>query len=94
MTTSKAFLRDLAERAIATYVQVVLGLLIVSGVTDLAVIQTALIAGIPATLSVVKSFLAERYVPDTVSPASLVTARFGGSDFAPSLNAESCRDEA
>ena len=71
MTTSPIFWRDLAERAIATYVQVVIGLLIVSGVTDLAVIQTALVAGIPAALSVVKSILAERYAPGTVSPASL-----------------------
>ena len=72
MTASPVFYRDLAERAIATYIQVVLGLLIVSGVTDLTVVKTALVAGIPAALSVVKSVLAERFAPGTVSPASLV----------------------
>ena len=73
MTTySTAFFRDLAERAISTYVQTAIGLLIVSGVTDLAALQTAAVAAIPAALSVVKSVLAEKYAPGTVSPASLV----------------------
>jgi len=71
MTASPVFIRDLAERAIATYIQTLLGLLIVSGVTDLAVVQTAAIAAIPAALSVVKSAPAEKYAPGTVSPASL-----------------------
>ena len=70
MTASPAFLRDLAERAIATFVQTFLGLLIVSGVTDLAAVQSAAVAAIPAVLSVVKSILAEKYAPGTVSPAS------------------------
>jgi uncharacterized membrane protein len=68
---SRPFLRDLAERAIATYVQVLIGLLMVSGVTDLSVVKTAAIAAIPAALSVVKSAIAERYAPGTLSPASL-----------------------
>ena len=71
MTMSRSFLVDLVERAVATYVQTVIGLLIVSGVTDLAAVQSAAVAAIPAGLSVVKSVLAERYVPGTVSPASL-----------------------
>lgn len=71
MTASPVFLRDLAERAIATYIQALLGLLIVSGVTDLAVVQTAAVAAIPAALSAIKSILAEKYAPGTVSPASL-----------------------
>ena len=71
MTASPVFIRDLIERAIATYIQTLLGLLIVSGVTDLAVVQTAAIAAIPAALSVVKSALAEKYAPGAVSPASL-----------------------
>lgn len=64
------FWRDLAERVIATYVQSVIGLLLVSGVTDLAVVQSAAVAAIPAALSALKAFIAER-VPGTVSPASL-----------------------
>jgi len=52
-------------------VQSLIGLLIVSGVTDLAAVQSAAIAAIPAALSVIKSYLAERYAPGTVSPASL-----------------------
>ena len=74
MTMSRSFLVDLVERAVATYVQTLIGLLIVSGVTDLAAIQSAAVAAIPAGLSVVKSVLAERYVPGTVSPASLAQA--------------------
>lgn len=71
MTTyGKTFWRDLAERAISTYLQTVIGLLLVSGVTDLAAVQTAAVAGIPALLSVLKAFIAER-IPGTVSPASL-----------------------
>lgn len=67
----KTFLADLAERAIATYIQTLLGLLIVSGVTDFSVVLTAAVAAIPAGLSVIKSVLAERYKPEsTVSPAS------------------------
>jgi 3-hydroxy-3-methylglutaryl CoA synthase len=72
MTTySPVFFRDMAERAIATYVQAFLGLLIASTTLDIRVIQSAAVAAIPAALSVVKSVLAEKYVPGTVSPASL-----------------------
>jgi hypothetical protein len=67
----RIFWHDLAERAISTYVQALLGLLIVSGVTDLAVVQTAAVAAIPAALSAIKSTLAEKYAPGTISPASL-----------------------
>ena len=68
---TRPFLRDLAERAISTYVQAFLGLLIASGVVDVAAIEAAAVAAIPAALSVVKSLLAERYAPGTISPASL-----------------------
>ena len=71
MTISRSFLVDLAERAISTYVQGFLGLLIAAGVTSLDTIQAAAVAAIPAALSVVKSLLAEKFVPGTVSPASL-----------------------
>lgn len=55
---SRIFLVDLAERAIATYVEAFLGLLIVSGVTDLSTLRTAAVAAVPAGLSVVKAGLA------------------------------------
>lgn len=71
MTTTRTFVADLLERAVATYVQALIGLLIVSGVTDLAAVQSAAIAAIPAALSVIKSYIAERYAPGTLSPASL-----------------------
>ena len=92
MTTTKAFLKDMAERAISTYIQTLLGLLIVSGVTDLKAIQTAAIAAIPAGLSVVKSILAERYVPGTISPASVASSP--SPLFRPSLTVDTYRDEA
>lgn len=73
---SKNFLADLAERAIATYIQVLIGLLIVSGVTDFTAVKAAAIAAIPAALSVVKSVIADHYKPeDTVSPASFALKR-------------------
>ena len=69
---NKAFFLDLAERAVATYVQVFLGLLIAAGTTgfDLAAIQAAAVAAIPAALSVLKSALALKFAPEAQSPAS------------------------
>lgn len=67
---NKTFFYDLAERAISTYIQTLIGLLIVSGVTDFTAVKAAAIASIPAALSVVKSVLAERYKKDAISPAS------------------------
>lgn len=72
-------LADLIERAVATYVQVVIGLLLagfadVQVVDRLSVLRTAAVAAIPAGLSVVKSGLAGLYGnKDSVStlPASL-----------------------
>lgn len=56
---SKTFLRDLAERALSTYVQVFLGLLL-AGTFALNIdsLKAAGIAAIPAALSVLKSSLA------------------------------------
>lgn len=55
------YLKDLAERAAATYVQSFLGLLLVSWSTELTfgVVQAAAIAAVPALLSVLKSGLAK-----------------------------------
>ena len=71
MTIDRMFIIDAVERAVATYLQVFLGLLIVSGVTDISTVKVAAVSAIPAGLSVLKSVLAERFAPGTVSPASL-----------------------
>jgi hypothetical protein len=68
---TRPFLRDLAERAISTYVQAFIGFLVAAAVFDAKAIEAAAVAAIPAALSVVKSLLAERYAPGTISPASL-----------------------
>lgn len=57
----KKFLVDTAERAVATYVEVVIGLLLVAGPLDLDKVEVALVAALPAALSVVKSAIASRY---------------------------------
>jgi uncharacterized membrane protein len=58
---SPEFLRDAAERVVSTYLQAFLGLLIVSGVTDLDAIQSAAIAAVPAALSALKALLATKF---------------------------------
>lgn len=70
MTTQ--WMRDTIERTLATYVQALIGLLIASwsGAIDLAAVQTAAWAAIPAALAVIKAAVAAR-VDNTVSPASL-----------------------
>lgn len=56
----KKFIAGTAERAIATYVEVVIGLLIVAGPLNLDKVEVALVAALPAALSVVKSAIASR----------------------------------
>ena len=70
---TKAFLIDLFERALATYVQAFIGFL-VAGATEvnLSVIESAGLAAIPMALSVVKSMIASQ-VGDPAT-ASLVAA--------------------
>lgn len=57
----KKFLIDTAERAVATYVEVFLGLLLVAGPLDLDKVEVALVAALPAALAVVKAAIASRY---------------------------------
>jgi hypothetical protein len=52
------YLIDLAERTGATYLEAVIGLLLVGPITGLSVVQAAAVAGIPAGLAVVKGALA------------------------------------
>lgn len=73
---NKLWVRDTVERTAATWAQTFLGLLIAGWTTDaidLAVVQSAAIAAIPAALAVLKAAIA-RNVPGTVSPASLIDA--------------------
>lgn len=55
------FLRDAVERIISTYVQALIGLLLVSGVTDWTAVQAALVAAIPAALAALKAIIAQRF---------------------------------
>lgn len=70
-----AWIRDTVERAVSTWAQVFLGLLIAgwSGAVDLAVIQAAAWSALPAGLAVIKAALAAK-VGGTVSPASFAKA--------------------
>lgn len=56
----RKFLIDTAERVVATYVEVVIGLLLVAGPLDLDKVEVALVAAIPAALAVVKAAIASR----------------------------------
>jgi hypothetical protein len=70
---NKVWIRDVAERTAATYVQAFIGLLLAGWTTDtvdLSLVQAAAVAAVPAALAVVKGALASR-VPGTISPASL-----------------------
>lgn len=69
----KRFLIDTAERAVATYVEVVIGLLLVAGQLDLDKIEVALVAAIPAALAVVKAAIASRL--GSSDSAALVEAK-------------------
>ena len=58
---SRTFLADAAERVFWTYVQALLGLLLVSGVTTLDALQSAAVAAIPAALAALKAIIATRF---------------------------------
>jgi hypothetical protein len=67
------WLKDTVERAAATYVEVLLGLLIAGWTTDkidLSFLASAALAAVPTGLAVIKAALASR-IGETVSPASV-----------------------
>jgi hypothetical protein len=75
MTTyGKIFWRDMAERVISTYAATFLSAMAAAQFTDAATLRavavSAAFAAVPAALSALKAFIAER-IPGTVSPASL-----------------------
>lgn len=88
---SRYFLRDMAERALSTYLQVVIPAITAAVITDWSLLAPVLLSGIPAALSVLKSVLANKYAPGTISPASLATTP---SPFRSFLSADSFHDEA
>lgn len=78
MNNRSVFIRDLVERTLATYVEVFLGLVIVSafsnGVVDVSALQAAAVSALPAALAVVKGFAAQyRGDPDSASLSKDVT---------------------
>lgn len=82
----RRWLADTAERTVATYLQVFVGLLIAAGigtphVDTLSVAMTAAVSAIPAALAVLKAALASRF--GAADSASLVTA-----DAAPRISAK------
>ncbi|TQE33076.1 hypothetical protein [Streptomyces ipomoeae] len=81
-TTGIKALADIAERAVLTYVEAFLGLLLASGTTDivdLSTLQSAAVAAIPAGLAVVKGAIGTllgrtgtaSWLPAKSDPASL-----------------------
>ena len=72
-TMNKQFIRDLAERVISTYVQVLLGLVIASSATDainISTLRAAAVSAIPAALSVLKGLIAKQF--GSADDASLI----------------------
>lgn len=72
---TRKFLADLAERAIATYAETLIGLLLASAtgahqVADMSSVAKLALAAVPAALSVVKSGLATLH--GSTDSASLV----------------------
>lgn len=58
--TAKAvkLLTDIAERTTATYLQALVGLLLVGNVIDLSAVRAAAVAAVPAALAVLKGAVA------------------------------------
>lgn len=54
----KTWILDVAERAAVTYLECLLGLLAVAGPLNIKAIELALVAAIPAALSVIKGSMA------------------------------------
>lgn len=52
--------KDVLERAVATYIQAALGLVVAAGVTslDMSTLRAIAVSAVPAALSVVKGWLA------------------------------------
>ena len=79
MKLDRKQLIDVIERAVFTYVQTVIGLVLASGLTDmggLSTIKMAAVGGLPAALSILKGYMAS-VLP--VGDATASIARMGGT---------------
>ena len=65
---TKTFLADLAERALAQYLESFLGFLLMASTLDVSAIGAAALAAIPAALSLVKNLLLELTGTATSAP--------------------------
>jgi|TARA_B100000519_G_C14176286_1_gene406405 hypothetical protein len=68
-------IRDVAERAISTYAQTVVGLYLAGGLTEISIsgVKTLAIGALPAALSIVKSYACS-ILPIGDASASLLKA--------------------
>ena len=57
----KKFLVDTAERVVATYLETLVGLLIVAGPLNLDAFEVAAVSALPAAAAVLKACLASRF---------------------------------
>lgn len=75
MTLDLHQLKDVAERALSTYVQSVVGLIAASGMTDLSLstMRVVAISAAPAALSILKGYLSS-ILPIGDASASMVGA--------------------
>ncbi|GAA1111250.1 hypothetical protein [Streptomyces javensis] len=84
LTRGTKALADIAERAVLTYVEAFLGLLLAAGTTDLvnlSTLQSAAVAAIPAALTILKGAIGTvlgrtgtaSWLPATTDPAATTT---------------------
>lgn len=57
----RTWIVDTVERVVATYVEVLIGLLIVADAIDISAAKAAAVAALPAALTVLKSAIATRF---------------------------------
>jgi len=77
MKLDRSQLVDVCERAVFTYVQSVVGLVLASGLTDmggLSTIKMAAVGGLPAALSIVKGYMAS-VLPVGDASASVIATK-------------------
>mgnify|MGYP003146468104 FL=1 len=77
MKLDRGQLVDVIERAVFTYVQTVIGLVLASGLTDmggLSTIKMAAVGGLPAALSIVKGYMAS-VLPVGDASASVIATK-------------------
>jgi hypothetical protein len=76
-------LKDIAERALSTYVQSVAGLIAASGMTDLSMsnVKAIAVSAAPAALSIIKSYFASVLPMGDKSASVLPMAKPSGSEY-------------